>query len=88
MGKLSRISWYFSHISAFTPDCQNPILYCKLTFGNLQIKNETDFYYILAEIRMILNRDIRRKLDERIFEENIGLASLRNLERFFSFYLY
>jgi hypothetical protein len=32
---------------------------------------------------MILDEDIQKKLDERIFEENIGLASLHNLERLF-----
>ncbi|KAF7634563.1 hypothetical protein Mgra_00006011 [Meloidogyne graminicola] len=35
----------------------------------------------IAEIRLLLPSDVRKKLDERIVEENIGMASLINLER-------
>ncbi|KAI3413826.1 hypothetical protein GPALN_011307 [Globodera pallida] len=36
---------------------------------------------LYSDIRSLLKRDVRKKLDERIVEENIGMASLQNLER-------
>ncbi|KAL3117271.1 hypothetical protein niasHT_007674 [Heterodera trifolii] len=36
---------------------------------------------LYSDIRILLKREVRRKLDERIVEENIGMASLQNLER-------
>ena len=35
----------------------------------------------LAEIRNLIPSEVRKKLDERIMEENLGLAALQNLER-------
>uniref|UniRef100_A0A914C685 RING-type domain-containing protein n=1 Tax=Acrobeloides nanus TaxID=290746 RepID=A0A914C685_9BILA len=36
---------------------------------------------LYAEIRNLIPSEVRKKLDERIMEENLGLAALQNLER-------
>lgn len=39
------------------------------------------YVFILAEIRHLLKKELRKKLDERIIEENIGKADL-DVERY------
>uniref|UniRef100_A0A1I8C0U9 RING-type domain-containing protein n=1 Tax=Meloidogyne hapla TaxID=6305 RepID=A0A1I8C0U9_MELHA len=36
---------------------------------------------LYSEIRVLLSKDVQKRLDERIAEENLGMASLTNLER-------
>nr|CAD2175141.1 unnamed protein product [Meloidogyne enterolobii] len=36
---------------------------------------------LYSEIRVLLSKEVQKKLDERIVEENLGMASLTNLER-------
>jgi len=59
--------------------CDNPILYC-LDFSRNFFLNLNIFE---AEIRMVLSEDVQKKLDERILQESIGMASIDKLERFF-----
>nr|CAD2135261.1 unnamed protein product [Meloidogyne enterolobii] len=56
--------------------CDNPILYC-LEIFNLKII----FAFFKAEIYKLLPKNIQNKLEERMFEENIGMSSIVNLER-------
>lgn len=66
------------------PDLKRKIKFPFLFLGFKKI-NEPHIFIILAEIRTLLKWNIRKKLDERILEENIGMASIINLERFVFF---
>jgi len=50
-----------------------------LNFFNIDLKFK-------AEIRMFISEDVQKKLDERILQESIGMASIDKLER--SFFVY
>jgi hypothetical protein len=70
-------------LRCMVPGCENPILYGKqFPFTMHTLDNSILYSYsYLAGIRTLLTREIRKKLNERIIEENIGTASLDNLER-------
>jgi len=57
--------------------CDNPILYCLEIF--VEFKN--NFPFFKAEIYKLLPKNIQNKLEERMFEESVGIELLDNLER-------
>jgi len=71
-------------------DCVVWCLIAKIQFftvNNIIFKN-SKFNFFAAEIRVLLSKEVQKKLDERIVEENLGMASLTNLERFsFKFFI-